>query len=256
MKTSVKWLAAAAVLAVAAYIAADVYLGSRSTTQGQIGLEIQERAAATLAVNPVQQWREEIDRDELDKSLTCVAADGTMTCGKYQGQQALVHVALIGARDRIPELSTRQILVAQGDQAVAAAAAVGDLETVKMLVAQGAAHDLLNENRLQAYPLFAGGYDKGAHPAGSAAEFGHVNVLAFFVERGFDVNAKLADDGVTDSFLQALMRQKIDVLRYLLDHDYRLSCTFRFRNGRTYAELADALGFSEGASLIRERCHR
>lgn len=215
---------------------------------------MQEASAKNLASNPVQQWRDRIDRDGMEESIGCADSTGMMTCGKYAGQQVLVYLALTGARERIPTFATREILVGQGDPAVAAAAALGDLRTVEVLVAEGAAHGLLDENHLQRYPLFAGSDARGAHPAGSAAQFGHVDVLSFFVARGFDVNTKLSSDGVTDSFLQGLLGQKVEVVRYLLHHGYRVDCTFRFKNGRTYAQLADRLGFVEGASLIRTKC--
>lgn len=255
MKANNKWVVACAALIALPTIA---YVGIGSYTQkrahGIPDSATQAAAARNLAANPVEQWRDELDRDALEKSLACVDSKGMMTCGKYAGQQALVHAALIGSQARISELSTREILIDQGDRAVAAAAALGDLEAVKLLVAQGAANGLLDQNQLQRYPLFAGSDDKGAHPAGSAAEFGQVSVLSFFVEHGFDVDTKLSADGVTDVFLQALLRQKIDVIRYLFNHGYRIDCAFRFKNGRTYEAMAERLGFHDGASLIKEKC--
>lgn len=257
MKAGKKWVVACAALialATIAYIGIGSYPDSKKRPDTVSDSAIQAAAAKNLATNPVEQWRDELDREALEQSLACVDSKGIMTCGKYIGQHALVHAVLIGSQARISELSTREILINQGDPAVAAAAAMGDLEAVKLLIAQGAAHSLLDQSQLQRYPLFAGGDNKGAHPAGSAAEFGHVSVLSFFVEHGFDVNTKLSSDGVTDVFLQALLRQKIDVIRYLFNNGYRINCAFRFKNGRTYEAMAGALGFQDGASLIREKC--
>jgi hypothetical protein len=62
----------------------------------------------------------------------------------------------------------------------------------------------------------------------------------------------LNDDGVSDSFLEALMVKRVETVNYLLANGYRIDCTFKFGNGRTYEDLATAIDFPMGAALIRE----
>jgi len=211
---------------------------------------------ATLGRNLTRDWRDELDRAELERSWGCVDASGKFTCGNYSGSDtALIYATLIGSADHVRALSTREILLKQGDPALSAAAALGDLGSIRILIKAGVDLGLVDESKLGGYPVFRGGNAKGAHPAFSAAEAGQVDALAFFVDRGLDPNTRLRNDGVSDLFVYALLNRRYAVLQYLLSKGYTIDCAFRAaNNGRSYVEVAEHLDFPEGASLIREKC--
>jgi len=196
-----------------------------------------------------------LDPDALQRSWNCVDPEGTFTCGVFSGQNnALTYATIIGSVDRIRSLSTKEILAKQGDPAVAAAAAIGDLDSIRMLIAAGAAHGLLKEDHLGSYPLFRARAEGAAHPAYVAAEFGHSDVVAFFVDRGLSVSTKF-DAGISDLFTTALFNHRLSVLDYVLHNGYKIDCAYRFPSGADFAGLAEHNGFPEGAALIRSQCH-
>lgn len=232
--------------------AAAYFLSRAPVDQGLA--EDRSNGGSAAGSHPAEQWKEQVKSDALRTSLKCVGADGVMTCGEYAGQPALVYLAITDARDALPGASTRDVLIRYGDQAVAAAAANGNLDTIRVLVDQGARFELLDANSLGRYPLFEGAKSDAAHPAAAAAEAGHIDVLDYFVQRGFDVNSKVAQDGITDVFLSALLNRRAAVLRHLLDHGYRLDCQRRMPNGRTYRDVANSMNFTDAVTLLDRAC--
>jgi len=236
---SKKSIVSASVLAIA-FVACWLIFGERSK-QEVSGNEEDVPARTASLDNVFQNERQGLDIQELHASLECVDSRGMINCGVYEGQSALYYAVLLGSEEEVAKLLRPEILNEHGIAALNAAAGLGDLKIVTLLMHQEAV--------LESYERL----DFDRHPAIQAARFGNTEVLEFFVDQGLDTNQKFAD-GYQDLFVEAVIQRQVEAVRYLLESGYELNCQLVFPNGRSIGDLIRELGNREIQSLYASRC--
>ena len=226
--------------------AVSLSVAAPSSTEGKTG---------RLRGNPFEMERDSVSRANVSKAFECVDTKGVVECGTYRGRSALYLAILVGDEAQIARWARSGALSDHGDAALVVAAGLGNLAAVRLILDAGELQKALTSHSNTHGPFFSNSEtpDVDKHPAVTAAGQGKVDVLKFFIERGFDVSSTTTQ-GKANLFVEGMLSGNGEVSVYLDQAGFQMDCSYLTPRRQTYLDIARLKKDAKAEAIIARRC--